>query len=57
VESGFHFGPGDAEREACAIDNSPALAIGSLVKFVGLARSVDSPVGACARRANRSSPS
>jgi hypothetical protein len=42
----FHTGPGDPEWEEYAIDNAPALVIGDLVKFVGLAPSKDSLVGA-----------
>jgi hypothetical protein len=46
VEVVFHTGPGDPEWETYAIDNSPALVVGDLVKFVGLAPSKDSIVGA-----------
>ena len=46
VEIIFHTGPGDPEWEEYAIDNAPALVIGDLVKFVGLAPSKDSLVGA-----------
>ena len=46
VEIAFHTGPGDAEWEAYAINNAPALVVGDLVKFVGLAPSKDSLVGA-----------
>jgi hypothetical protein len=42
----MHTGPGDPEWEEYAIDNAPALVIGDLVKFVGLAPSKDSLVGA-----------
>jgi hypothetical protein len=46
VEIVFHTGPGDPEWEEYAIDNAPALVIGDLVKFVGLAPSKTSLVGA-----------
>jgi hypothetical protein len=46
VEIIFHTGPGDPEWEAYAITNAPAMVIGDLVKFVGLAPSKDSLVGA-----------
>ena len=46
VETVFHTGPGDPEWEEYAIDNAPALVIGELVKFVGLAPSKGSLVGA-----------
>jgi hypothetical protein len=46
IEVVFHTGPGDPERGACAITNAPALVVGDLVKFVGLAPSKDSLVGA-----------
>ena len=46
VEIFFHTGPGDPEWEEYAIDNAPALVIGELVKFVGLAPSKGSLVGA-----------
>ena len=46
VEIVFHTGPGDPEWEEYAIDNAPALVIGDLVKFVGLAPSKASLVGA-----------
>ena len=42
----FHTGPGDKEWEEYAINNAPALVIGDLVKFVGLAPSKESLVGA-----------
>jgi len=42
----FHTGPGDEEWEEYAINNAPALVIGDLVKFVGLAPSKESLVGA-----------
>lgn len=46
VEIIFHTGPGDAEWEEYAINNAPALVVGDLVKFVGLAPSKESLVGA-----------
>jgi hypothetical protein len=46
VEVVFHTGPGDAEWEEYAIGNAPALVVGDLVKFVGLAPSKESLVGA-----------
>jgi hypothetical protein len=46
VEVIFHTGPGDEEWEAYAINNAPALVVGDLVKFVGLAPSKESLVGA-----------
>jgi hypothetical protein len=46
VEVVVHTGPGDPEWEAYAIDNAPALVVGDLVKFVGLAPSKESLVGA-----------
>ena len=46
VEIIFHTGPGDPEWEEYAINNAPALVIGDLVKFVGLAPSKESLVGA-----------
>jgi hypothetical protein len=46
VEIVFHTGPGDPAWEQYAITNAPALVIGDLVKFVGLAPSKDSLVGA-----------
>lgn len=46
VDIVFHTGPGDPEWEEYAINNAPALVIGDLVKFVGLAPSKDSLVGA-----------
>jgi len=42
----FHTGPGDQEWETYAIGNAPALVVGELVKFVGLAPSKASLVGA-----------
>jgi hypothetical protein len=46
VETVIHSGPGDPEWEQFAINNAPALVIGDLVKFVGLAPSKASLVGA-----------
>jgi hypothetical protein len=46
VEIVYHTGPGDDEREEYAINNAPALVVGDLVKFVGLAPSKESLVGA-----------
>jgi hypothetical protein len=46
VEIVFHTGPGDPEWEEYAITNAPAMVIGDLVKFVGLAPSKQSLVGA-----------
>jgi hypothetical protein len=46
VEIVYHTGPGDPEWEEYAINNAPAMVIGDLVKFVGLAPSKESLVGA-----------
>jgi len=46
VEIIFHTGPDDPEWEQYAINNAPALVVGDLVKFVGLAPSKESLVGA-----------
>jgi hypothetical protein len=46
VEVVYHRGRGDKEWEEYAINNAPALVIGELVKFVGLAPSQESLVGA-----------
>jgi hypothetical protein len=46
VEIVYHTGPGDPEWEAYAITNAPAMVIGDLVKFVGLAPSKESLIGA-----------
>ncbi len=46
VEVIFHTGPGDPEWDEYAINNAPALVVGDLVKFVGLAPSKASLVGA-----------
>ena len=44
VEIVYHTGPGDKEWEEYAISNAPALVVGDLVKFVGLAPSKESMV-------------
>jgi len=46
VEIVVHTGRGDKEWEEYAISNAPALVVGDLVKFVGLAPSMESLVGA-----------
>lgn len=46
VEIAFHTGRGDAEWDEYNINNAPALVVGDLVKFVGLAPSKESLVGA-----------
>jgi hypothetical protein len=46
VEAVVHSGPGDPEWEQYAINNAPALVVGDLVKFVGLAPSKGSLIGA-----------
>lgn len=46
VEIVTHTGSGDPEWEAYAINNAPALVVGDLVKFVGLAPSQQSLIGA-----------
>jgi hypothetical protein len=46
IEIVFHTGPGDQEWSEYAIDNAPAMVIGDLVKFVGLAPSKRSLIGA-----------
>ncbi len=46
VEIVYHTGRGDKAWEEYAITNAPALVIGDLVKFVGLAPSKESLVGA-----------
>jgi hypothetical protein len=46
VEIVYHIGPGDKEWEEYAIGNAPALVVGELVKFVGLAPSKESLVSA-----------
>jgi hypothetical protein len=46
VEIVYHTGPGDPEWDEYAINNAPALVVGDLVKFVGLAPSKESLVSA-----------
>jgi hypothetical protein len=46
VEIVYHTGRGDKEWEEYTINNAPALVIGDLVKFVGLAPSKESLLGA-----------
>jgi hypothetical protein len=46
VEIVFHTGPGDSEWQEYSVNNAPALVVGDLVKFVGLAPSKESLVGA-----------
>lgn len=46
IEVTYHTGLGDPEWEQYAIDNAPALVVGDLVKFVGLAPSKASLIGA-----------
>ncbi len=46
VEIVMHTGPGDPEWETHAINNAPALVVGDLVKFVGMAPSKESLIGA-----------
>ena len=46
VEVVFHTGPGDPEWDEYAINNAPALVVGDLVRFVGLAPSKESLIGA-----------
>ena len=46
VDIVLHTGPGDEEWQTYAIGNAPALVVGDLVKFVGLAPSKESLVGA-----------
>ena len=46
VEVAYHTGLGDKEWEEYAINNAPALVVGDLVKFVGLAPSRESLIGA-----------
>jgi hypothetical protein len=46
VEVTVHSGPGDPEWEQYAINSAPALVVGDLVKFVGLAPSKASLIGA-----------
>jgi len=46
VEIIYHTGPGDPEWDEYSITNAPALVVGDLVKFVGLAPSKESLIGA-----------
>jgi hypothetical protein len=46
VEIVYHTGRGDVEWDDYAINNAPALVVGDLVKFVGLAPSKESLIGA-----------
>ena len=46
IEVIMHTGPGDPAWDEYAINNAPALVIGDLVKFVGLAPSKASLIGA-----------
>jgi hypothetical protein len=46
VEIVYHTGRGDKEWEEYAINNAPAMVVGDLVKFVGLAPSKACLVGA-----------
>jgi hypothetical protein len=46
VEIVYHTGPTDPAWEQYAITNAPGMVIGDLVKFVGLAPSKESMVGA-----------
>jgi hypothetical protein len=46
IEVVYHSGPGDPEWAEHAIDNAPAMVVGDLVKFVGLAPSKESLIGA-----------
>jgi hypothetical protein len=46
VEIIYHTGRGDKEWEEYAINNAPAMVIGDLVKFVGLAPSKEGLIGA-----------
>ena len=46
IEIVFHTGPCDPEWEEYAITNAPALVVGDLVKFVGVAPDKESLVGA-----------
>ena len=46
IEIVLHTGPGDAEWQEHNIGTAPALVVGDLVKFVGLAPSKESLVGA-----------
>jgi hypothetical protein len=46
VEIVFHTGPSDPAWEEYAISNAPGLVVGDLVKFVGLAPTMASMIGA-----------
>ena len=46
VEIVYHTGRGDPEWEELAINNAPALVVGHLARFVGLAPSHESLMGA-----------
>ena len=46
VEVVFHTGRGDPEWDRYSINNAPAMVVGDLVKFVGLAPSKESLLGA-----------
>ena len=46
VEIVFHTGPDDPAWQEYAISNAPGLVVGDLVKFVGLAPSKESMIGA-----------
>lgn len=46
VEIVYHTGRGDAAWDEHAINNAPALVVGDLVKFVGLAPSKESLISA-----------
>lgn len=46
IEIVFHTGPNDSAWEEYAITNAPGLVIGDLVKFVGVAPSKESMIGA-----------
>ena len=46
VEIVFHTGPDDTAWQEYAISSAPGLVVGDLVKFVGLAPSKESMIGA-----------
>jgi len=46
VEIVFHTGPDDPAWAEYAVNNAPGLVVGDLVKFVGLAPSKESLIGA-----------
>jgi hypothetical protein len=46
LEIVYHIGRGDKEWDEYAINNAPAMVIGDLVKFVGLAPSKEGLMGA-----------